>query len=1006
MKIKLGIGALALGLALAGAGCFPDYVPPVDLDAAVEVDGGAPDAAEPPADTATLTDGAGPDALDADRDAAAPSLAPPSGLAATTTEEAHVGLSWQPVPGATSYSVERCGPGDCATDEAWERLSPAPQPETRRLDLTAEGPARPAAPLGVSASADDSLQVLVRWAPVAAPEAPRYRYRVRAVGADGDGPPSAPVEGHRADFPISGYAVRVDGGPWQPAPVAAAPLWADAEAAPPTLEPGVASASEGTYAEFVRLALTGAAVEPGASRQYEVQALTALGAGPASAAVTGSRAAGTLAVRWERSADASAEAFAPIAGASGPTYDDADAPADGSVRYYRAVVSSPGAADAFTAPAPGARQPPPGVPGGVSASSDRADAVLVSWQPVSGAFGYHVWRDGVRLTAGAGVAGSTYLDTTADPPPAAWAAPSSVSASSHATDRVVVAWTAPPPPQGAKTTYQVQAVNAAGDGPLSAEASGRRQLAALVAYEVEVRPAGGSAAWVSTGEVAPSWEHYEAPLATLGEAAVSASAGDHRAHVALAAPIPAVGAAPTVTYRVRGRLADGQATPASASASGRRATGAVALQWQRSAGATAAAFADLAGATGAAFSDTGAPSDGTSRWYRLVASAPGAAGRIYGAVEGWRLAFTAVDAGAAHSCALSRDGEAWCWGSHAGGQLGRGDGITTGAKLPARTALIGEDCTSITVGARSSCVTRTTGSLSCWGSTYLGNGSRESSTIPISVSPLLGARSVVFADGGAGTAFGSFRYGCALMESSVVSCWGWGAYLGDALSDAEQLAPTPVRKGASSSSPILSGAVQVAALAAHACATLSAGSIWCWGNSEAGCLGASGVSGHIDYAVQASAISGAAEVAVGGSTSCARLDSGAVKCWGSAADGRLGDAGISSGGHLPANVAGIATAVQLSASLDSTCARLASGEVRCWGKNARRELGDGSTAASAGSPVAVALPSGTVMALGSGTYHHCAVVDHDVWCWGGNESGQLGDGTTTDQKTPVRVLFP
>src|SRR3989441_6774788 len=79
----------------------------------------------------------------------------------------------------------------------------------------------------------------------------------------------------------------------------------------------------------------------------------------------------------------------------------------------------------------------------------------------------------------------------------------------------------------------------------------------------------------------------------------------------------------------------------------------------------------------------------------------------------------------------------------------------------------------------------------------------------------------------------------------------------------------------------------------------------------------------------------------------------------------------------------------------------------CWGGNGSGQLGDGTTM-SQSSPVLVQTPAGvSFTALTAGTAHTCGVTAAGVaYCWGANGSGQLGDGTTTGRLTPVRVVPP
>ena len=98
------------------------------------------------------------------------------------------------------------------------------------------------------------------------------------------------------------------------------------------------------------------------------------------------------------------------------------------------------------------------------------------------------------------------------------------------------------------------------------------------------------------------------------------------------------------------------------------------------------------------------------------------------------------------------------------------------------------------------------------------------------------------------------------------------------------------------------------------------------------------------------------------------------------------------------------TAVAISLGSIHSCALLDDASLKCWGYGRNGELGRGSYSDSH-TPVAVSLPSArTAVAVAAGQYHTCAILDNlSVQCWGENEDGQVGDGTTTERLTPVYV---
>lgn len=144
----------------------------------------------------------------------------------------------------------------------------------------------------------------------------------------------------------------------------------------------------------------------------------------------------------------------------------------------------------------------------------------------------------------------------------------------------------------------------------------------------------------------------------------------------------------------------------------------------------------------------------------------------------------------------------------------------------------------------------------------------------------------------------------------------------------------------------------------------------------------------------------------GGGHTCALLDGGALRCWGSNDYGELGyghtdrigdDELPSTAGNVP--LGGIAVAV--AAGLNHTCALLDTGAVRCWGRNRDGRLGYGNTTNIGDdefpSMIGDVPLGGTAVSISTGYYHTCALLDTGaVKCWGDSYSGQLGYGNTDE----------
>jgi len=189
----------------------------------------------------------------------------------------------------------------------------------------------------------------------------------------------------------------------------------------------------------------------------------------------------------------------------------------------------------------------------------------------------------------------------------------------------------------------------------------------------------------------------------------------------------------------------------------------------------------------------------------------------------------------------------------------------------------------------------------------------------------------------------------------------------------------------------------------HTCAVTSLGAVMCSGYNRSGLLGDWTTATPSDAVEIKGLPAPAVAVAAGGQHTCAVTSLGAVVCWGDNRRGQLGD-GTSARRAAPVAVEGLADAAKaIAAGRYHSCALTSAGAAWCWGSNEFGQLGDGTTTNRLQPNVVEGLAGG-VVAIAAGTYHSCALTgDGAVWCWGRNGSGRLGDGTTIDRPAPVPV---
>lgn len=354
---------------------------------------------------------------------------------------------------------------------------------------------------------------------------------------------------------------------------------------------------------------------------------------------------------------------------------------------------------------------------------------------------------------------------------------------------------------------------------------------------------------------------------------------------------------------------------------------------------------------------------------------------------------TGMSLGDAHTCATLSDGTARCWGSSEYGQLGDGTSgsgafRTTPGPVPGLTAV-----TQIAAGNLHTCAALSDGSARCWGHNgfgKLGDGSFTQSAVPKDV---VGIANV------AGLSLGH-SHSCAWLSDGTAKCWGINQF-GQLGNGGTTDSATPVTVVG------LSNAVSLSAGDRHNCALLADGTARCWGDGYSGQLG-DGSFGAGSQKLTPSPVPNYANVTqieVGFYSSCGVQAGGALSCWGANLYGQVGD-GTTADNPNVTLVDGLAGVALIAPGFLHVCAVRDDGNVFCWGRGSSGELGTGAMPISQTTPQPVLNLSGVAGVAGGGQ-HTCAwLPDATVYCWGNNDYGQLGDGTSGGNKSlPVEVTW-
>ncbi|MEJ2186733.1 MAG: hypothetical protein P8Z36_12445 [Gemmatimonadota bacterium] len=289
-------------------------------------------------------------------------------------------------------------------------------------------------------------------------------------------------------------------------------------------------------------------------------------------------------------------------------------------------------------------------------------------------------------------------------------------------------------------------------------------------------------------------------------------------------------------------------------------------------------------------------------------------------LQGSSARFVAIAAGVSHACALTRDGQAFCWGANDSGQLGDGSRTDRARPVPVSTD---QRFSVLAAGVSHTCGLAGGGRAFCWGRSIGGPGNAEGLADRLTPSPVPGDHRFVQLVAG-------WNHTCGLTAAGAAYCWGSNDHgqIGDG-SRIDRAEPSRVPGTFES----------LAAGHAHTCG-IRGSTVLCWGDNGSGQLGDGSTQDRPFPAPVQDLPAPPTALAAGAVSTCAVLADGTTYCWGQNIHGELGD-GTRQSRTTPVPVFGGLTFRSIFAGGALTCGFTGDGAQYCWGLNQSGQLGDG-----------------------------------------------------------------
>jgi alpha-tubulin suppressor-like RCC1 family protein len=368
-----------------------------------------------------------------------------------------------------------------------------------------------------------------------------------------------------------------------------------------------------------------------------------------------------------------------------------------------------------------------------------------------------------------------------------------------------------------------------------------------------------------------------------------------------------------------------------------------------------------------------------------------------------RPTFVDLSVGQSSACAVSNDGEVWCWGSNNKFQVA--SRVSVFESIPFRVNGI-SSAIQVSVGKEHACALLKIRRVVCWGSNefgQLGTGfeatTLANSPFPEYVNGLVNASRISAGD----------DHTCAITEGYELFCWGSNSQgqIGQLFRDqSRQINGRAII--AQAERVEMSRVVDFGLGISHTCVVTESGYVYCFGSNLYGQLGQGwGIDKSYKPLLIGSLVN-VKKIDSSGNSICTTDAKKSLRCWGAGESGQLGNL-YTDDLSLPTNYLQTLSKFaveEFSVGNRSTCAKLESSVVYCWGSGSFGQVGSSSSGSIFLSPFStIQYPLNDATQIKSGGDFSC-VLTSNVWCWGRNNLGQLGQMTSSTFSTYGQINNP